>query len=287
MAHAAALVPILLLIAALAPFGLGVLLASASGFPPARPVLLVESLAVVALVLAGFAGREAYAPQVGRWPRWQGLDQEAWTRLAYACLILAGVQALFLQWFWRTGDFTLPLAGLGVLAGYFIFAPPLAWARRGLGEFWGGFCFGLLPVLAGYYLQSRHLISEILLYGLPLSLAAFNLFLLLGFPEPGQNAGPERASLAARLGPVGAALLYTIINILVVLGLLVVMFFPAASHFGQSWLWVLIVLALVNQELVKRRAYYQEARIRLLCFLTLALHVGMSLVFGVGLWGRL
>jgi 1,4-dihydroxy-2-naphthoate polyprenyltransferase len=110
---------------------------------------------------------------------------------------------------------------VGVLAGYFVFAPPVAWHRRGWGEFWAGLCFGLLPVLAGFYLQSRHLISEILLYGLPLSLTAFNLFLVLGFPRLGQEGGPERHSLAARLGPVGAALLYTIINILVILGLVI------------------------------------------------------------------
>ena len=50
MARAAALFPLLLLIAVLAPFGLGVLLASASGFPAEGPVLVVESLAVVALM---------------------------------------------------------------------------------------------------------------------------------------------------------------------------------------------------------------------------------------------
>jgi hypothetical protein len=86
---------------------------------------------------------------------------------------------------------------------------------------------------------------------------------------------------------VGAAFLYTIINVLVALSLIISIFFPAASHWGQSWLWALIVLAMVNQELVKRRAYYQETRLQLLCLLNLALHLGMSVVFGLGLWGRL
>ncbi len=287
MARAAALFPILLLIAALAPFGLGVLLASASGFPAQRPVLVAETLAVVALFLAALAAREAYAPQVGRWPSWSALDRETWARLAYVCLIVGGGLAILLQWVGQTGDFTLPLAGLGILAGYFIFAPPLAWARRGLGEFWGGLCFGLLPVLSGYYLQSQYIISEILLYGIPLSLAGFNVLLVLGYPVPGQEPASKPPTLAARLGPVGAALLYTIINILIVLGLLVALYFPAVRHYAQSWLWALIILALVNQELVKRRAYYQEARLQLLCFLTLALHLGMSLIFGLGLWSRL
>lgn len=287
MASATALFPLLSLVAALAPFGLGVLLAAASGFAAPGPALAAELLAVSLLTMAGLASREAYAPHTGQCPSWAGLPRESWRRIAYACLTLAGLLVVLLQWCWQTGDFTIPLAAVGTLGGYFIFAPPLAWHRRGLGELWGGFCFGLLPVLAGFYLQSRHLISETLLYGAPLSLAAFNLFVLLGFPEPGAEPEPEPFSLAARLGPVAAALVYTLINILVVLGLVINLFFPAASHLGQPWLWALIGLALVNQELIKRRAYYQAARLRLLCFSTLALHLGMCLIFGLGLWGRL
>jgi 1,4-dihydroxy-2-naphthoate octaprenyltransferase len=275
------------LAAALAPFGVGALLASASGFPLKGLVVTVETLAVAALFVAGLASREAFAPQAGRWPPWGRLAPEAWQYLAYCCLALAGLLVILLQWVWRTGDFTIPLGAVGVLGGYFIFAPPVAWQGRGWGEFWAGLCFGLLPVASGFYLQSRHLVSEILMYGIPLSLAAFNLFLLLGFPESGQRVGPERRSLASRLGPVGAALLYTIVNILVMVGLVVNLLFPAAVSWSQSWLWALIALALVNQESIKRRAYYQEARIQLLCLLTLALHLGMSLIFALGLWERL
>jgi 1,4-dihydroxy-2-naphthoate octaprenyltransferase len=285
MRSAAVLFPVLLLVAALAPFGLGVLLAGASGFPSQTPVLAAAFLAVAALALAGLAGREAYAPESGPWPLWPGLDRKTWRRLAYSFLILAGVLGLLLQFLWQTGDFTIPLGALGILCGYFIFAPPLAWHRRGLGEFWGGLCFGLLPMFTGYYVHSGYFVSEILLYGIPLSLAAFNFLLLLGFPRPGEETA--RLSLAARLGPVGVGLLYTIINLLVIAALLVCLFFPAASNFGHTWLWALIVLALINQELVKRRAYYQTARIQMLCYSTLALHLGMNLVFALGLWGRL
>jgi 1,4-dihydroxy-2-naphthoate octaprenyltransferase len=285
MNAAAVFFPVLLLIGTLAPFGLGVLVAAASGFPPQGPVLAAASLAVVLLTLAGLASREAYAPRLGPWPLWEKLPRQTWRRLAYACLILAGVLGILLQGVLCTGDFTIPLGALGVFCGYFLFAPPLAWHRRGLGEFWGGLCFGLLPVLTGYYLPTDHLISEIPFYGIPLSLTAFNILLLLGFPRPGEEA--DSLSLAARLGPVGTGLLYTIVNILVIVGLAICLFFPAASNFGHAWLWSLIILALANQELVKRRAYYQEARIRLLCFSTLALLLGMDLIFALGLWGRL
>ncbi len=280
-----ALLPLLLLPMALAPLALGVLLAAATGFPVPGPVLAGETLAVTALTLAGLASREAYAPDVGRWPHLPGPDREGWVRLAYLCLILAGVLVLLLQGGGHTGVLTTPLAALGVLGGFFVFAPPLAWHRRGLGEIWGGLCFGLLPVFTGFYLTSPHPVGAILLYGVPLSLAAFNLFLLLGFPEPG--AAVDTSSLAARLGPLAAALTYTIVNILVILCLVANLFFPAGGFMGRPWLWALVILALVIQEMIKRRAYYQAARLPLLCGLNLALHLGMSLVFALGLWGRL
>jgi len=287
MGIVAVFIPFLLLVCGLAPFGLGALLARSSGFPVRGPVLAAGLAAVAALILAGLASRAAYAPRAGRWPRWTGLDQQGWEFLAYACLALAGGLGLLLQWVWQTGDLTIPLGTLGILWGYFTFAPPLTWHRRGWGEIWGALCFGLLPVFTGYYLQSRHLVSEILLYGVPLSLAAFNLFLLMGFPHPEQEEGKPPASLAARLGPVGAALIFTIINILMIAALIFCLLFPAAILRGQTWLWALVLLALANQELMKRRAYYQETRIRLLCWLCLTLHLGMNLIFGVGLWGRL
>jgi 1,4-dihydroxy-2-naphthoate octaprenyltransferase len=192
---------------------------------------------------------------------------------------------LALQFGWRTGDFTIPLGALGILGGYFSFAPPLAWHRRGLGEAVGGFCFGLLPVAAGLYLQCGQLLSEILLYGLPLTFTGFNLFLTYGFP--GSGAAPNPRTLAARIEPATAALIYTISNILTIIGLVLILIFPAASLPWRFGLWPLLILAVINQELIKRKVYRDEGRIRLLARLTLTLHVGMGLVFVLMLWQRL
>ena len=278
---------ILLLAAILAPFGVGVLLAGASGFSLRTPALGLQALLVGALFLAGVAAREAYAPKAGRCPFWGRLPSQTWHLLAWGSLILTALLLVLLQWLWQTGGLTLLLGALGVMGGFFLFAPPLAWQRRGWGEFWGGLGLGLLPVAAGYYLQTRHFISEILLYGLPLSLAGFNVWLLLGFPSPDQRVEPAGHSLAFRLGAVGAALLYTVVNILVIVGLVINILFPAAVTWSTPWLWALIALAVIIQEAIKRRAYYEEARLRLLCFLTLVLHLGMSLIFALNLGARL
>jgi 1,4-dihydroxy-2-naphthoate octaprenyltransferase len=277
------LVPFLL--AGCLPLWVGALLAGVSGLPVRPGVLGAGTLAVAALILMAFASREIFCPGVGRCPVWRLTFARQPATPAYAALAVAAVLGVALQFGWRTGDFTIPLGALGILGGYFSFAPPLAWHRRGLGEAVGGFCFGLLPVAAGLYLQCGQLLSEILLYGLPLTFTGFNLFLTYGFP--GSGAAPNPRTLAARIEPATAALIYTISNILTIIGLVLILIFPAASLPWQFGLWPLLILAVINQELIKRKAYRDEGRIRLLAWLTLTLHVGMGLVFVLMLWQRL
>ena len=256
-----------------------------SGLPLRPGVLGAGTLAVAALILAAFAGREAFCPGAGRCPAWRLTFARQPEIPAYAALAVAALLGFALQFGWRTGDFTIPLGGLGILGGYFSFAPPLAWHRRGLGEAVGGFCFGLLPVATGLYLQCGQLLTEVLLYGLPLTFTGFNLFLVYGFPGPG--AAPVSRTLAARVEPVTGALLYTIFNVLTIIGLVLILIFPAASLPWRFGLWPLLILAVINQELIKRKAYRDEGRLKLLGRLTLTLHLGMGLVFVLMLWQRL
>jgi hypothetical protein len=106
-------------------------------------VLGAGSLAVLALIRR-LCQQEAFVPERPV-PGLETFAREPKTP-ALAALAVAAVLGLALQFGWRTGDATIPLGGLGILGGYFAFAPPLAWHRRGLGEAAGGLCFGLLPV---------------------------------------------------------------------------------------------------------------------------------------------
>ena len=277
--------PLPFLLAGCLPLWVGALLAGVSGLP-VRPVVLgAGTLAVAALILAAFGGREVFCPGAGRCPAWRLTFARQPEIPAYAALAVAAVLGFTLQFGWRTGDFTIPLGGLGILGGYFSYAPPLAWHRRGLGEAVGGFCFGLLPVATGLYLQCGQLLTEVLLYGLPLTFTGFNLFLVYGFPGPG--AAPGSRSLAARVAPATGALIFTISNIFTIIGLVLILIFPAASLPWRFGLWPLLILAVINQEIIKRKAYRDEGRLKLLGRLTLTLHVGMGLVFVLMLWMRL
>ena len=277
--------PLPFLLAGCLPLWVGALLAGVSGLPVRPGVLGAGTLAVAALILAAFASREVFCPGAGRCPAWRLTFARQPEIPAYAALAVAAVLGFALQFGWRTGDFTIPLGGLGILGGYFSFAPPLTWHRRGLGEAVGGFCFGLLPVAAGLYLQCGQLLTEVLLYGLPLSFTGFNLFLIYGFP--GSGAAPGSGTLAARVEPTTGALIFTINNILTIIGLALILIFPAASLPWRVGLWPLLILAVINQELIKRKAYRDEGRLKLLGRLTLTLHLGMGLVFVFMLWQRL
>ncbi len=278
--------PLPVLLAGCLPFWAGTMLAQVSGYPLRLGVVLAGTLAVAGLILAAFAARQTFAPIAGRYPAWTVGAVHGPEAPAYASLGVAALMGLGLQFVYGTGDLTVPLGALGALGGYFYFAPPLAWYRRGFGEALGALCFGLLPVVTGVYLQSGYWVAEELFYGLPLSLAGFNLFLAYGFPEPAGEA-PERHSLAARLGPAPAALAYTVANVLLILSLVALLFFPASPLPWRGALWPLLALAVVNQELIKRGAYREEARLRLLSRLTLALHLGLGAVFCLMLWQRL
>jgi 1,4-dihydroxy-2-naphthoate octaprenyltransferase len=273
------------LLAGCLPLWVGALLAGVSGLPLRPGVLGASTLAVLALILAAFAGREVFCPDAGRCPAWRLTFARRPEFPAYTALAVAAVLGFFLQFGWGTGNLTLPLGSLGILGGYFSFAPPLAWHRRGLGEAVGGFCFGLLPVATGLYLQCGQLLTEVLLYGLPLTFTGFNLFLVYGFPGPGVASGPR--TLATRVEPVTGALLYTICNILTIIGLALILIFPAAALPWRYGLWPLVILAVINQELIKRKAYRDEGRLTRLGRLTLTLHVGMGLVFALMLLQRL
>lgn len=275
---------LLLLIAGLVPFGLGTLLARASGFPVGWGTAFLGLAAMALLHLAAWAARGAYGPAAGRWPLPWDWPAARWQRFGRGCLLAAAAVGLLLWAGTGTGKLTLPLAVLALAGSHFLFAPPLALARRGLGEAVAALGFGLLPVFAGYYLQTGHGLTEVLLLGLPLSLAAFNLFLIWGLPAADSPATP---TLGARLSPPGVGLLFTVVNILTIIGLCFVLFFPAVPLPSRWGLFGLLGVALINQELIKRRAYAREERLTLVARLLLLQQVVMGLVFAWGLLPRL
>jgi hypothetical protein len=150
----------------------------------------------------------------------------------------------------------------------------LKWLRWGR-DLIGSLALGFVPAYIGFYLQSRHWVSELFVLGLLLSLAAFNALLAQRW-EQEWKIFTANESLDAK-GGAARGLIFTIVNILLILGLLVVWYFPAMPLPGRGGAWVLATAAVLNQELIKRKCYVSYRGSIILAWMTAAFLVGLSL----------
>ncbi len=131
-----------------------------------------------------------------------------------ASLLLAVVVAVILQFAYHTGPWTILLALVAISGGFFYSAKPVRWASRGLGEVWIAFCYGWLPIVVGYYLQTGQMIQLGHWLAVPVGLTIFNVILLNEFPDLEADLAAGKANLVVRLGRERAARLYGLIMIM-------------------------------------------------------------------------
>ena len=78
-------------------------------------------------------------------------------------------------------------------------------------------------------------------------------------------------------GGAARGLLFTLVNIVLIIGLLLVWYFPATPLPGRGGAWVLATAAVLNQELIKRKYYGSYRGSIILAWMTAAFLVGLSL----------
>jgi hypothetical protein len=110
-----------------------------------------------------------------------------------------------------------------------------------------------LPAYLGFYLQSQHWVSELFVLGFLLSLASLIALLAQRWEQEWKMFSIQETNPAP--GGAGRGLIFTIVNILLIIGLLLVWYFPAAPLPGRGGAWVLATAAVLNQELIKRKYY--------------------------------
>lgn len=125
----------------------------------------------------------------------------------------------------------------------------LAWGR----EVGGGLVLGIIPLFLGFYGQSGHWASEVLILGFLVSLSVVNALLACRWHQEWQSIVKNPS--ASLPGGAPRALIFTLLNILVIIGLLFIWYFPATPLPGRDGAWVLAAAAIVNQELIKRKFY--------------------------------
>ena len=120
--------------------------------------------------------------------------------VSYFSVGIALLMLLILQFYYRTGPWTVPLGITGVIAGFYYSKPPFRWVQRGLGELFIGYSYGWLPVAMGAYLQTGYIGSIVHWVSLPIICSVFNVILINEFPDYPVDIQVNKKNLVVRLG---------------------------------------------------------------------------------------
>lgn len=263
------------------------------------PVFLLSSVAVIFIMLATYYAGEYYDLQGDRLSaqlernKFSGGSQALvhnllpphYARIAsYVTLGLAGIIGLILQFYYRTGPWTIPMGVVGMISGFFYSTPPLRWVKRGIGEVLIGFCYGWLPVATSFYLQVGRLNPIVHWLAVPIAATIFNVILINEFPDYPADQIEGKRNLVVRLGRDRAAYLYgAVVMVAVLFGLranrlvsplTLILYLPVAA--------VSLLLAV----LVLRKAYRNPKQLERICGMTFVVNLGTALASILGFWLR-
>jgi 1,4-dihydroxy-2-naphthoate octaprenyltransferase len=104
--------------------------------------------------------------------------------------------------------FILILGLIGLLGGFFYTAPPIRLGYRSTGEPVIALLFGLLPVYASYYLQTRTVDTIPLLPACIIAILIFLVILVNEFPDAAADAAVNKRTLVVHFGPTASVWIY-------------------------------------------------------------------------------
>jgi 1,4-dihydroxy-2-naphthoate octaprenyltransferase len=202
--------------------------------------------------------------------------------LIRAVLFLALIIGLFLEFYFKTGKWTLGLGASGVICAYFYSKPPWRWVSRGFGEVLIAFTFGWLAVNTGFYLQAARFDILATLISLPVACSVVNIILINEYPDYPADKQVFKQNLLVRIGKDKGAVLYAW---LVAAG--AGTFFLACAKglplkAAVFYFPVLIIAVSLAYQMFKG-GYQDRQKLKKLCALTILVNLGISLSCILGL----
>ena len=204
--------------------------------------------------------------------------------LGYGCLAGAILLVFYIYLQYLRDVRTLLLGGAGIFSGYFYSNKPIRWSYHGLGEILIGFCFGWLPIAAGFFLLAGFFSGQIFLLSIPVGLSIFNVILINEFPDQEADQAVGKKNLVVRFGKERMGDLYIGLSILAGFS-----FAKIILGFGRTPHWLLILsgapllLILWNLILVWRGNYRDTKKLELLCRNTLFVNLSMAMLMTIQL----
>ena len=200
-------------------------------------------------------------------------------RLTIALAIISG---LILQFYFKTGKWTLLLGISGIICAYFYSKPPWRLVSRGIGEILIAYAFGWLAVNVGFYLQASRFNMLATWVCLPIACSVANIILINEYPDYPADRQVFKQNILVRIGKAKGAVLYTG---LVACGVATFSLALAKGLPDQAAVFyfpvLIISLSLAYQML--RGAYDDRQKLKNLCALTILVNLGTSLSCILGL----
>jgi 1,4-dihydroxy-2-naphthoate octaprenyltransferase len=109
------------------------------------------------------------------------------------------------------GPYIVLLGAVGILGGFFYVAPPIYFAKRGLGEIVIGLNFGILTVIGTYFVQTRTVTAESFVASLPLAGFIAAVVFINEFQDMNADARVGKRTLVVRMGLHRAARFYGVL----------------------------------------------------------------------------
>lgn len=202
--------------------------------------------------------------------------------LIRAVILLALAIGIILQFYFKTGGWTLFLGVSGMICGLFYSKPPLRWVSRGLGEIFIAYSFGLLAVLSGFYIQASRFDILALFVSLPVACTVANIILINEYPDYPADKEAAKINLLVRLGEEKGIYLYSFLVVCAAGSFLLALTkgLPLESAF---FYFPVLIIAVVLAFLMLRGAYKNRLLLEKMCAMTILVNLGTSLSCILGL----
>jgi 1,4-dihydroxy-2-naphthoate polyprenyltransferase len=275
------------------PFILGTVLAYKFTSSVSIAVFILGVLAVILIMLSTYHAGEYFdyredeisqRSYKSKFAGGSGVIQEGilprsvpfWTSII--SFILAGFIGLILQFYFKTGTYTLALGCLGAFPGFLYSTKPIRLVQRGFGEIFIGFCFGWLPVASAYYIQTSTIHPIIHWLGIPIGFTIFNVILLNEFPDYIADNSAGKRNLLNRLGKKTGMIIYVTLSLLASLAMLASPLWGIPFQVLYFYLPVLIISLFIVVMMLCGK-YEDRKMLEILCALNIAVNLGTSLAY--------
>jgi 1,4-dihydroxy-2-naphthoate octaprenyltransferase len=278
------------------PFVLGTVLANRLTGIFNLPVFLLSLFAVILVMLLTYYNGEYYdikedvlAAKMGKNTFSGGSQVIAQNMLprkyakigSYISLAISVCLGLLLQFYFKTGIWTIPLGVIGIFLGYFYSNPPIRWVSRGIGELFIGFAYGWLTVSTAFYIQAGHFSAVANWISIPIALSIFNVILINEFPDYSADSLAGKRNIVVRMGKEKSAIIYisSVVFMWVFFGLSLFNGAPLITvYFGIPFF---LIAAFIVYSLIKKE-YHDHKKLEMLCGMTLVINIGITLSYIFG-----